>query len=393
MKNKRGKTPADEKNSVSPKKKAMLFLIVVAVLVLILALLNLIDFDKLGKKIADQQAPEKTAVTTFAPNHFVTPDYEEEIGDDKKYQELDRLVWLGDGSEETQIRGDGEAEGILAEFLVSYFDALKSGDLNALSECYADAYLKENPLPNEMTPQKVYNIHVKILSEKEMTGKDTGKVLYRTDFSYCIRKNNGTFRRDIRSDESRAQIYEIVKDGKNCTIEGVYEYRTGTKTPQKTGGKYMMTFVWIGVVLLAAVVEMLTLKMVAVWLMPAGIVSLVLSLFKVSIRWQIGVFAALTLLLLLLSRTLLKKYFKKQSEKAAGSIVGTAAVVTEKIDASGTGKVRVNGKIYSAVMINAGIANVGDVLKIDHLEGETLCCEPAPTRSDRKKEEKNDENE
>jgi membrane protein implicated in regulation of membrane protease activity len=132
------------------------------------------------------------------------------------------------------------------------------------------------------------------------------------------------------------------------------------------------------------VVEMLTVSLVAIWFMPAGLVALVLSLLGVNVSVQILVYLACAGITLILAKTLLKnKIFPKKEATNADRIIGMQARVTEKIDPSGEiGEVKVDGKRWSAKMNDGGGAEEGDVVTIVRIQGVTVYCERSQTKVD-----------
>ena len=95
-----------------------------------------------------------------------------------------------------------------------------------------------------------------------------------------------------------------------------------------------MTYLWIVIVLLAIAVEAATADLVAIWFMPAALVSMVLSLLDVSIGIQVAVFFVLVVVFMLLSKLFLRRYLKRRpNEKTnADSLLGKTAIVTKRIE-------------------------------------------------------------
>ena len=135
--------------------------------------------------------------------------------------------------------------------------------------------------------------------------------------------------------------------------------------------------VWIAVLLLAAVLEAVTGKLVCIWFIPASIVSVILALFDIPLPWQ-----AVALILFGLigvafgRRPLVNARLAKTSQNDLDSIVGEKCTVTEQIDTfAGCGHVRVRGQIWSARGICADdVFEVGEVLKVVGVEGVKLIC-------------------
>ena len=140
-----------------------------------------------------------------------------------------------------------------------------------------------------------------------------------------------------------------------------------------------MIYVWIVVLVIAAVVEAVTVSLVSVWFMPGALVSLILAFFDVPDWIQYTTFIVLSAVMLLLAKFVFKKAFRKKSTEATNvvdAVIGKSAVVTEKIsNLDGTGAVKIQGKEWSALAENEGeIFGVGDVVTIVKIQGVKLVC-------------------
>ena len=141
-----------------------------------------------------------------------------------------------------------------------------------------------------------------------------------------------------------------------------------------------MTYLWIVIVLLAIAVEAATADLVAIWFMPAALVSMVLSLLDVSIGIQVAVFFVLVVVFMLLSKLFLRRYLKRRpNEKTnADSLLGKTAIVTKRIENEAqSGAVRVGGLEWSARAVSDTMVIEKDTLVvIREIAGVKLICEP-----------------
>lgn len=139
-----------------------------------------------------------------------------------------------------------------------------------------------------------------------------------------------------------------------------------------------MIVFWAAVVILAIYVEATTAALVSVWFVPAGIVSMFLAIFNVSVMWQLVVFAAISAVLLTLSFTVFRKIFKKAVNipNNVDRLKGMKAVVVKRINsADGTGEVKVDGKYWRAAMVDLSDAEEGEILTVNHVESTRVFCE------------------
>ena len=139
----------------------------------------------------------------------------------------------------------------------------------------------------------------------------------------------------------------------------------------------MMIAVWTAVMIFCLIVELGTAALVSIWFMPGAIVSLILAIADVPVTAQVIVFVVLSALLLILSRTVFNKYMKKSKFIPTNTdrLPGMEAVVTEEIpEEPGLGEVKVDGKHWSAKMLDGSKAEKGEILLVDHIESTKLIC-------------------
>ena len=141
-----------------------------------------------------------------------------------------------------------------------------------------------------------------------------------------------------------------------------------------------MIYFWISMIVLSIIAEAATTDLVAIWFMPAALVSLILSLVDMPLWIQIVVFIVLVAAFLMFSKTFLRKYLKKRPNEVTNvdSLVGQTAIVTEKLDnMSQTGAVRINGLEWSARSVDDAVTHEkGTLVVIREISGVKLICEP-----------------
>lgn len=153
---------------------------------------------------SDRKAPSYT---------FYTPDYNSDIFSDPDYDGVvvPYISYTNNAITYTIIEEDYSDFGPVVELFGNYFDSLKAGDAASFSALHSERFFKHNYYWESIAPQRLYNINIEYMFEKDMTDELYGEVtkyVYRT--SYKIMKNDGTFRSDIGSDASRDMYLEIV---------------------------------------------------------------------------------------------------------------------------------------------------------------------------------------
>lgn len=154
----------------------------------------------------------------------------------------------------------------------------------------------------------------------------------------------------------------------------------------------VMDFVWLGVTILAAIVEGIVPSLVSVWFVPGGLVALVASMMGGPVWLQILLFLAVSLAALAFTRPLAKKMLDRRRERTnADRAVGTVGIVIQDIDnVLAAGRVMVMGNSWSARSTQAdGKIPAGTKVRVESIEGVKLLVTPVagPTQ-----EEKGEEN-
>lgn len=168
----------------------------------------------------DVEAPP---VPTESPDVFFEPDYEYDILQDPAYLELDRSVHHTEGGVEVVMDATNrQALGKCAMMLEEMVGYIVAGDVEQYNALLTQKYIEAKGEQELFAMQQLYNIHLEA-GETEQKTEDGKTVAYQIYYvSYCIRQNNGTFRRDIGSDESRTQIILLTdREGGEIKIDSI----------------------------------------------------------------------------------------------------------------------------------------------------------------------------
>ena len=141
----------------------------------------------------------------------------------------------------------------------------------------------------------------------------------------------------------------------------------------------VMTIMWAAFFMGALFIEAQTAELLAVWFVPGAIISLILATCGVPVWIQWIVFAVVSTILVVLALTVFRKKLLKNHGKEKTDtdlLIGKTAVVTERIDnAAMTGAVRVDGKEWSARMLDdCETAEVGEYVEVEAISGVKLIC-------------------
>lgn len=140
-----------------------------------------------------------------------------------------------------------------------------------------------------------------------------------------------------------------------------------------------MGIFWLGVMILAAVVEAAVPSLVSVWFVPGGLAALIVSLLGGQLWLQAAVFLAVSAIALALTRPLSKRLLNRRRERTnADRVVGAAGLVTQDVDnVRATGRVSVMGNSWSARSTQKdGKIEAGSRVRIERIEGVKLLVTP-----------------
>ena len=132
-----------------------------------------------------------------------------------------------------------------------------------------------------------------------------------------------------------------------------------------------MILVWIGVIILAAVVEAMTMDLSSIWFSVGAVFALIVTFFTGQIYIQAIVFIVASIALLLILRPTFKERMKRNEIKTnADSLVGKIAICTSAINPDDRGEVKIEGKIWTAIS-NENI-EVGEKVTVLAIKGVKL---------------------
>ncbi len=139
-----------------------------------------------------------------------------------------------------------------------------------------------------------------------------------------------------------------------------------------------LSWLWLGAIVLFAVVEASTVAMVSLWFMGGSLAAFIASLLSAPLWLQVLLFAGVSLGLIACLRPFVKKFIHpKLTATNFDRIVGKTAPVTERIDnLEGTGAVKVEGSVWSARSEDGQPIEVDTVVKILYIQGVKVIVAP-----------------
>lgn len=209
------------------RKRRMIIAIIVALVICVLGVISL-KLDFLTADIRDSKDSETmdgyvfNGVSWQRPN-LCEPDWETDIFTLERYLELNRyLMYTKHGVSETIVDIDSYYYDDTVHMMYEYFDALMHGDAEKLNSFYTEDYFKENPKYEKFTMQKIYDMEMEYITERDETINGIPCTVYVYKVGYKILENDGTFRADIQQDNAKIPLfYELVDTGSSVKISSV----------------------------------------------------------------------------------------------------------------------------------------------------------------------------
>ena len=139
-----------------------------------------------------------------------------------------------------------------------------------------------------------------------------------------------------------------------------------------------MSFLWIFIIILAAVTEAFTNQLVSIWFVFGGILALITSLFTPYLWMQIAVFVVVSLFTLIFTRPFIKKFIAlKKTNTNIDRYIGEKVKVLEEINnEEKTGLVSISGVVWNARSVDGLIVPKDEYVIIESIEGTKLYVKP-----------------
>lgn len=143
-----------------------------------------------------------------------------------------------------------------------------------------------------------------------------------------------------------------------------------------------LPYVWIGLMIILAVVEFSTSNLVTIWFVVGALATAVVSFFVPSFAVQLIVFVLVSFISLIATRPLMKKIKKTKFEPTnADRNIGKIAVVTQEINnVAGTGQVKLGGEIWTARTVDGEVVPEGTQVTVEKISGVKLMVSAMSTR-------------
>ncbi|MFQ6793165.1 NfeD family protein [Thomasclavelia sp.] len=131
--------------------------------------------------------------------------------------------------------------------------------------------------------------------------------------------------------------------------------------------------IWLGITIVAAIIEILTADLVSIWFAFGGVIALISCLLGASQTIQIALFVIVSVITIITVRPIAKKYLRSNIEKTnVDRVIGKHGLVTKTITADNKGEVKVMSTSWMATSLDNSTINEGDYCEILAIEGAHL---------------------
>ncbi len=142
----------------------------------------------------------------------------------------------------------------------------------------------------------------------------------------------------------------------------------------------VMFWVWLGVLIVTAVVELATMEVVSIWFTFAAILPFILAATKaVGWVWQLVIFVCVSAILIIALREVTKKFLLRNSNEKTNldALVGKKYRMLSRTDFETVGSVKINDVVWSAIGENQQTIEAGEVVEIVKISGNKMIVKKA----------------
>ena len=197
------------------KLKQRMVIVIICLAVFTVIAIPLISFlDNLEKQQSVEELESKKESTII----FFEPNWELDIMKDPAYLALDRTVYYNDVQYGITVALDQKnvnKYGPAVEVLNQMIQFIIAGDADGYNQLLSVNYLENNDFEPPFTMQQLYDIRISKVQETIVNGEYTQ---YEFELEDRIRNNDGTFRTDIGSDESKRQYVILSNSTSNDVL-------------------------------------------------------------------------------------------------------------------------------------------------------------------------------
>ena len=136
-----------------------------------------------------------------------------------------------------------------------------------------------------------------------------------------------------------------------------------------------MTFVWVAAIIVFVVIEIFTQGLTSIWFAGGALGGCLAAMAGAPPLVQVIVFIVISIILIIATRPFKKKLDRRIQKTNVETVIGQTAIVEEEIPQGMTGRVRLDGKIWTARSTGNEAIFPGEQVKVTDIQGVTLTVE------------------
>lgn len=151
-----------------------------------------------------------------------------------------------------------------------------------------------------------------------------------------------------------------------------------------------MFWVWLGVIVVTAIVEFATAELVSIWFTAGAIIPFILAGIDCVDWWvQVVIFVAISAILILSLRNVAKKYLTKGpgAKTNSESLIGKEYIMQKRTDFENVGEIKINGVVWSAIDIDRKTIEKDEKVRVLDISGNKLIVEKVQKENEQKVKE------
>lgn len=131
-----------------------------------------------------------------------------------------------------------------------------------------------------------------------------------------------------------------------------------------------ITMVWTIILVIAIIVEAVTVDLVSIWFAVGAGIALIGDLLGFSQTIQIIIFTVISIISIIASRPIAKKYLRGNTIRTnLDRVIGQHCLVTERITPDFKGEIKVMGTLWLATSLDNEIIEIGEYAEVVSIEG------------------------
>ena len=136
----------------------------------------------------------------------------------------------------------------------------------------------------------------------------------------------------------------------------------------------MAPICWLAILIVMVVIEMMTMGLTTIWFAGGALAALLVSLLRIPVAIQGGVFVAVSVVLLIYTRPLATKYLNDRVQRTnSDELIGQEGVVEEMIcNREALGRVQLNGIDWTARSVTGEDIPAGTPVIVQEIQGVKL---------------------